>query len=146
MLRSVMDCHRFLVQQSFPAVPRHSVALGRVWWWAQNWAQSSRHCLAIATRRIVIPLAPSCPPWQPGDGGGIPESLRHFFFGFQHSARPRLEPEPPKAGPSFPWALNYTEGVIGHQRRQRGHRMSRAIIKQIGKRTVLKALGERERA
>jgi hypothetical protein len=24
--------------QIFPALSRHSVALGRVWWWAQNWA------------------------------------------------------------------------------------------------------------
>ena len=30
------------VQRGFPAVPKYSVTLGRVWWWAQKWAQSRR--------------------------------------------------------------------------------------------------------
>ena len=39
VLRIVMECDRYLVQQGFPAIRRHSVTLGKVWWWAQNWAQ-----------------------------------------------------------------------------------------------------------
>src|SRR5881628_2956518 len=35
------ECHRCRVQQGFPEVSKHSVTLGRVWWWAQNWAHSS---------------------------------------------------------------------------------------------------------
>jgi len=35
----VTECYRCLVHKGFPATARHSVALSRVWWWAQNWAQ-----------------------------------------------------------------------------------------------------------
>jgi len=42
MLSIVTECHRCLVQQGFPGVSRHSVALGRDWWWAQNWAQTPK--------------------------------------------------------------------------------------------------------
>ena len=35
----VTECHRSLVQRGFPVVSQHFIALGRVWWWAQNWAQ-----------------------------------------------------------------------------------------------------------
>ncbi len=33
------ECHGCLVRQGFPAKLRHVMTLGRVWWWAQNWAQ-----------------------------------------------------------------------------------------------------------
>ena len=31
--------YRCLAQQGFPPIREYSVALGKVWWWAQNWAQ-----------------------------------------------------------------------------------------------------------
>jgi hypothetical protein len=39
LLRVVIKCYRCLVQQGFPAINERSVTLGKVWWWAQNWAQ-----------------------------------------------------------------------------------------------------------
>jgi len=36
------NCDGCLVQQGFPAMARHSSTLSRVWWWAQNWAQSRK--------------------------------------------------------------------------------------------------------
>jgi len=36
-------------------MPRHSVTLGRVWWWAQNWARVARllHCCHNRLRSSV---------------------------------------------------------------------------------------------
>jgi hypothetical protein len=76
VLLIVTECYRCLAQQGFPSISRHSVALGRVWWWAQNWAQAIRVPRSVAdqisppgrTRRIVrfgigrlagAPLVPS---------------------------------------------------------------------------------------
>src|SRR5881398_539061 len=42
VLRNVTECPRCYAQQVFPPIWRHSVTLGKVWWWAQNWAQSRR--------------------------------------------------------------------------------------------------------
>jgi len=41
VIRNATTCYRIVDQQGFPALRRDSVALGRVWWWAQNWAQQS---------------------------------------------------------------------------------------------------------
>jgi hypothetical protein len=98
--RTATNCDGLLqmpLQQGFPAMPRHSVALGRVWWWAQNWAQSPRCCFAIATspiHRQPIPAVPSCPPWHPGDGGGISIPPHIFFYFLRHAARWRLDAAP----------------------------------------------------
>src|SRR2546422_7473394 len=37
---TVMECAGIHIQQCFPAIRRHSVTLDKVWWLAQNWAQS----------------------------------------------------------------------------------------------------------
>jgi hypothetical protein len=74
-----MNCYKCLVQQGFPAMRRQSIALGRVWWRAQNWAQSRKcppgHCKAPAGLRHKsrrnkprgrLTWRPSRPAIQPG--------------------------------------------------------------------------------
>ncbi len=90
-LQIATECHRCLVQQDFPAIPRHSVALGRVWWWAQNWAQSNRDprgdvfwdgrvTTQTTTQRLRPPSGSplSCPAGgHPRDGDVLASSSTH---------------------------------------------------------------------
>jgi hypothetical protein len=55
LLRIATKCYRSLVQQGFPAILEHSVTLGRVWWWAQNWAQSLRCSVSPTKGRSSSP-------------------------------------------------------------------------------------------
>ena len=57
VLRNVMEYRKCLAPQGFPVILRHSVTLGRVWWWAQKWAQWVQRSYAVnlPTRRRFSP-------------------------------------------------------------------------------------------
>jgi hypothetical protein len=63
VLRLMMECHRCFVLHSFPAMAQHSVVLGKVWWWAQNWAQ-----FRSPFSRLPQPHAPSPGPFCAATG------------------------------------------------------------------------------
>jgi hypothetical protein len=75
-------------------MPVHSVALGKVWWWAQNWAQEI--CLALSwfeqNRRIVGAIFPSrrssAKTLAPSTGQLFDPAprLRHSIMPGQHNA------------------------------------------------------------
>jgi hypothetical protein len=61
---------------------RHSVAVGRVLWWAQNWAQLNQLAMFPTATTIGAEFAPgpSCPALNDGDGGGMSGGSGFIFF------------------------------------------------------------------
>jgi hypothetical protein len=75
---------------------RHSVTLGRVWWWAQNWAQSPGPGFAVTIAPIIGARFPQAPELSSPEGGPTGACLhppQHDFFlsQSQHCAGVKLE-------------------------------------------------------
>jgi hypothetical protein len=65
--RVVRECHRCLVQQGFPAMLRHSVTLGRVWWHKTGHSRLASGCCQESRRHRRSDPRPRVV--QPGRGG-----------------------------------------------------------------------------
>jgi hypothetical protein len=73
----VRDCHLCRVQHGFPAIARHSVTLGRAWWWAQ----SNQPVLFTITKTIVgRALRPELSSPERGGRRGHVERVWFIFF------------------------------------------------------------------
>ena len=72
----------------------HRRFVGRVWWWAQNWAQSMGFGLlpriAPMNRQTESFRPPSCPAERGGAAGASPrlQSVNLFLGHFHHANRP----------------------------------------------------------
>lgn len=82
----------------FQLVTEHSVTIGKVWWWAQNWAQFSRRIVGLIVYGVAHPIPASCTCLV-----AFRRNFKKYYGTTSPSQRPHFTRSPSTRCHSWPW-------------------------------------------